>query len=421
MDYLATIWDAGGSAPPELALVRKLTERGHRVVVLAGPPLRPAVEAAGASFRAWREVPHRRSPQDPDPFTDADLSSPPQLIGRLVDRILAGPSAAYAREVGAALDECGSDVLVSSMLMLGGMAAAEARRVPCAVTMPNCYAMAAPGVPPFGTPWLPARTPLGRLRDAAVNTLATKLWDRGLAPLNATRTDLGLPPLRHVFDQHTRVARILVLSSAVFDFPTELPANVRYVGPQLDDPVWVEPVELPPGDEPLVLVGMSSTFMNQGDLLRRVVAALDTLPVRGLVTTGPEIDPAEVPGTGRVRVVTAAPHRELLPHCAAVVSHGGHGTVIKAAAAGVPQLVIPLGRDQPNNGARVVAAGIGVRLKPSAKPTAIAAAVRRLLDDPSFTQRSRHLAERITRDAHSTAAVTELENLARPADDHART
>ncbi|GAA4714413.1 hypothetical protein GCM10023215_67000 [Pseudonocardia yuanmonensis] len=103
-----------------------------------------------------------------------------------------------------------------------------------------------------------------------------------------------------------------------------------------------------------------------------------------------------------------------------MVSHGGHGTVIKAAA-GMPQLVIPLGRDQPNNGARVVAAGIGVRLKPSAKPTTIAAAIRRLLDDPSFTQRSRHLAERITSDAHSTAGVTELENLARPADDHART
>ncbi|WP_246243154.1 glycosyltransferase [Pseudonocardia bannensis] len=251
--------------------------------------------------------------------------------------------------------------------------------------------------------------------------MATKLWDRGLAPLNATRADLELPSLRHIHDQYTRVARILVLTSPAFDFPTELPANVRYVGPQLDDPVWVEPVELPPGDEPLVLVGMSSTFMNQGDLLRRVVAALDTLPVRGLVTTGPEIDPAEVPGTDRVHVVAAAPHREILPQCAAVVSHGGHGTVIKAAAAGVPQLVIPLGRDQLNNGARVVAAGIGLRLKPSAKPTTIAAGVRRLLDEPSFTQRARHLAGPIRGDAQSTAAVTELENLARPVDDHART
>ncbi|GAA4707742.1 hypothetical protein GCM10023215_55990 [Pseudonocardia yuanmonensis] len=37
--------------------------------------------------------------------------------------------------------------------------------------------------------------------------------------------------------------------------------------------------------------------------------------------------------------------------------------------------------------------------------TTIAAATRRLLDDPSFPQRSRHLAARITSDAHSTTAV----------------
>jgi len=43
MNYLVTIWDAGGSVPPELALARRLVAAGHRVVVLAGPPLQPAV------------------------------------------------------------------------------------------------------------------------------------------------------------------------------------------------------------------------------------------------------------------------------------------------------------------------------------------------------------------------------------------
>ncbi|NMI02039.1 glycosyltransferase [Pseudonocardia acidicola] len=421
MNYLVTIWDAGGSVPPELALVRKLTERGHRVVVLAGPPLQRAVEAAGATFRPWQDVPHRRRPEDEDPFSDTRLSAPQRIVGMLLDRVIAGPSAAYSREVGAALDEYGSDALVSSMLMLGGMVAAEARGVPVGVMVPNCYLMPARGMPPFGTPWRPARTPLGRTRDALIHGMTTRMWDRGLARLNTTRADLGLPPLTHVFDQHSRAARVLVMTSPAFDFPAELPDNVRYVGPQLDDPVWVDPVEPPPGDQPLVLVGMSSTFMDQADLLRRVVAALDALPVRGLVTTGPEIDPAEVPGSSRVRVVRAAPHREILPSCAAVVSHGGHGTVIKAAAAGVPQLVIPLGRDQPNNAARIVAAGTGLRLKPTAKPAAIAAALHRLLDEPSFTQRARHLAGRITADAHSTTALTELEGLAHPAGDHTRT
>jgi hypothetical protein len=52
MNYLVTIWDAGGSVPPELALARRLVAAGHQVVALAGPPLQPAVEAAGATFAA---------------------------------------------------------------------------------------------------------------------------------------------------------------------------------------------------------------------------------------------------------------------------------------------------------------------------------------------------------------------------------
>jgi MGT family glycosyltransferase len=416
MDYLVTIWDAGGSVPPELAVVRKLVARGHRVVVLAGPPLQGAVEANGATFRSWQRVPHRHDATEPDPFSDSSLPGPPKVVQLLLDRVIAGPARDYAAEVGAALDEHRSDALISSMLMLGGMAAAEARGVPFVAMLPNCYLLPCPGMPPFGTGWFPARGRTGRLRDAAINRLATRLWDRGVPTFNTARAELGLAPLAHVFDQHDTAARVLVLTSRAFDFPAELPPNVRYVGPQLDDPDWTEPAELPPGDEPLVLVGMSSTFMDQADLLRRVVAALDQLPVRGLVTTGPEIEPSAVPGAARIRVVRSAPHAAVLPHAAAVVSHGGHGTVTKALAAGVPQLALPLGRDQPNNAARVVAAGAGLRLKSTAKPRAIAAAMRRLLDEQSFRTRAAQLAAVLRADTATSAAIDELEGVTRRAD-----
>jgi MGT family glycosyltransferase len=413
MDYLVTIWDAGGSVPPELAVVRTLVAHGHRAVVLAGPPLRGAVEAAGGVFRSWSRVPHRRDITERDPFDDNDLSGPAQIVQMLHDRIVSGPAADYADEVGAALDEHRPDALVSSMLMLGAMAAAEARGIPFAVIVPNCYLLPCPGMPPFGTGWSPARGPVGRLRDAAVNHVVGHLWDRGLKAVNAARADLGLGPLAHLFDQHRAAARVLVLSSRAFDFAAQLPSNVRYVGPRLDDPHWVEPVELPPGHEPLVLVGMSSTFMRQTDLLRRVAAALDTLNVRGLITTGPEIDPDSVPGTPRIRVVRSAPHAAVLPHAAAVISHGGHGTTTKALANRVPQLVLPLGRDQPNNAARVIATGVGLRLKNSASPDAIASAVSRLLHEPGFRTRAATLGAILRTDATSETLITQLEDLVR--------
>jgi UDP-glucoronosyl and UDP-glucosyl transferase len=75
------------------------------------------------------------------------------------------------------------------------------------------------------------------------------------------------------------------------------------------------------------------------------------------VTTGPAVDPAVIPAPQNVSVQRWARHADVLPHCSAVVTHGGHVTVLKALAAGVPLVVVPLGRDQPGNAARVVHAG----------------------------------------------------------------
>jgi UDP:flavonoid glycosyltransferase YjiC (YdhE family) len=55
-----------------------------------------------------------------------------------------------------------------------------------------------------------------------------------------------------------------------------------------------------------------------------------------------------------------APFKEVFPRCAAIVHHGGVGTVAEAFAAGKPQLVLPLGFDQLDNGVRVKNLGGGL-------------------------------------------------------------
>ena len=75
-------------------------------------------------------------------------------------------------------------------------------------------------------------------------------------------------------------------------FLPRLPRNVHYAGPILDDPVWAGPEVSAPEGAPLVVVGLSSTYIKgQADLLRRIVVALDSLEVVALVTTGPTIEP----------------------------------------------------------------------------------------------------------------------------------
>jgi len=49
----------------------------------------------------------------------------------------------------------------------------------------------------------------------------------------------------------------------------------------------------------------------------------------------------------------------LLPRCAALVHHGGIGSTAQAIRAGIPQMVIPRGFDQPDNALRVAQLGLG--------------------------------------------------------------
>jgi UDP:flavonoid glycosyltransferase YjiC (YdhE family) len=73
-----------------------------------------------------------------------------------------------------------------------------------------------------------------------------------------------------------------------------------------------------------------------------------------------------------------------MPTCDVVVSHGGLGTTLRALAHGRPLLLLPLGRDQHYNAARVQALEAGLVLPASSSPAAIAAALARLLAEASF-------------------------------------
>lgn len=416
MQYLVALWDGGGTVPVEVGVVRRLVARGHRVRVLGDPTLASDVDAAGADFRSWSRAPHRTS-QAPegDLIRDWECRTPIALLDRLCERIITGPAAAYAADVRDALSDGPADAVIASGPVLGALVGAESMGVPGVALCSNAYSRPAPGIPPFGSGLAPARGPLGRARDRAVNTLAARLWNRNLPPLNAARTSLGLEPLRDIWEQWDRAARVLVLTSPAFDLPARLPGNVRYVGPVLDDPVWSQPYELPAGDEPLVVAGLSSTYMRQVDVLRRIVAALDSLPVRGVVTTGPAVDPADVQGTARIAVVRSAPHARLFPVADVVVTHAGHGTLIKALAAGVPALCLPMGRDQGDNVVRAARHGAVIGLKATARPPRLARAVGALLGDPSYRRNAEALGARIRADAGSTALLDELEKL-RPDD-----
>ena len=410
--YLFAMWDGAGTVPPELSVARALIERGHGVTVLGDPTIEPEATAAGAGFRPWHEAPHLRSrrPED-DYIRDFEVDNPPELIARMCERIICGPAAAYAAETAAAIRELEPDAVVSSAFLLGPQIAAEAAGLPVVAQFANIYPLPAPGVPPFGAGFAPASNDQEREMYAAIGQESGAMWNAHLAPLNAARAEHGLAPLEGVWEQLDHAHRVLVLSSSDFDFPGQLPDNVRYVGARLDDPAWAEDWAPPAGGEPLVLASLSTANQEQLSLLRRIIDALGSLPVRGVVTTGHAIAPEELPSPANVSVVRSAPHSAILEQAAAVVTHGGHGTVIKALAADVPLLVVPMGRDQLDNATRVTERGAGLQLGQDAEPEAIAQAVRSLLDEPGFREAAARLGAQIRDDASGDDAVAELERL----------
>jgi UDP:flavonoid glycosyltransferase YjiC (YdhE family) len=102
----------------------------------------------------------------------------------------------------------------------------------------------------------------------------------------------------------------------------------------------------------------------------------------------------------------------VLPYCSAVLTHGGHGTVIKALAAGVPLVVAPLGRDQPDNAARVVHAGAGLWISKKASVPAIHDAIARVLDEPRYRAGARQMAATLAAERDEGLVVDELERVA---------
>jgi MGT family glycosyltransferase len=405
---LAALWDGGGTVPPELAIVRALVERGDDVTVIADAVLADDVAATGAAHVPWTTAPQHTTRDPKDDFVQEwRAKNPLQMFARVRDRFLCGPAALYAQDVVAELERRPADVVVASEMLLGAHIGAEAAGVPLVLLCPNVYALPGTGQPPIGNGWMPARGPLGRIRDRLFGALMERMFDSGLEALNSPRRGYGLAPLAHSIDQ-IRKSRTLVLMAEEFDFPATFPDTVTYAGAQLDDPSWTAPWEPPPGHEPLVLVAMSSTFQQQVPELRRVATALGTLPVRGVITCGPTVDPAEIGAPDNVQVVASAPHSKVLRHASAVVTHGGHGTVVKTLAAGVPMLVLPMGRDQGDNAARVVAHGAGLRLRRSASARRIARSLRRLLDAPSFTSSAERLGAAIRATAGPSVAVAEI-------------
>jgi UDP:flavonoid glycosyltransferase YjiC (YdhE family) len=409
--FLLASWGTLGNLSPLLTAGRRLRRNGHHVRVMADPAMRAEIEAAEFEFVTWRRAPIGEA-ADPADFSD---------MQDWIRRAMFVPAAAYAADIQDEIGRIPTDAVLSLDLLFGAALGAEASDVPFAFLSPHVSLRTLPGMPPATSGLGQPRTPQERAEvDAASAGLATAM-NASLSILNRARAELGLPVLADIMDLFDRADRLLLATSQAFDFQADsLPDNFRYVGPLLDVPSWSKSLHAKSwqapwsaqSERPRVLVACSTGAQGQRDLFQRILDAIGTIDVEALATTGPNLDVAELRAPNNVHVLRGAPHDLVMKDVCLVASQGGHGTVTRSLVNALPQLILPMARDQAANAARVEAKGAGLHLSPMASEVELAAALNRLLTEPQFKEAARSIGDAIKADIDRSSLVDEMETIA---------
>jgi UDP:flavonoid glycosyltransferase YjiC (YdhE family) len=412
-----TLFAFSGNAPPQLAVTRELVERGHEVRVLAHSAARKRIERTGAEFFEFQQaVPALDiTRRDTDSLRDWEARTRAGAGMRLIKNGLFAFVVDVSRECAEMLADWPADVVVFDWMLTGAAIAAEGADVP-AVALVHCpYPLPVDGAPPLFTGLRPLDGPLGAMRDRVLNGITHRMLRRGLPLVNKARSEQGLAPLDRWVAQLLSVREVAVLSAPELDFSTRgaLPANVRYVGPAFEphNGEWRSPWP-ETNTDPLVVASFSTSYMDQQALAQRVLDALSELPVRALLTAGPALDTRNLRIPANAQVVDYIPHRAVFPHAALVITHCGWQTINAALADGVPLVCVPDGRDQPDNAARVVLCGAGVRVRKSASPATLKRVITAALANRELKHGARAMAEALGRNDGAVAVADRLEGLA---------
>jgi MGT family glycosyltransferase len=375
-DILWLNWSGGGNLPPSLGIARVLTERGHRVSFAGRPEMVPRVERAG-----FRAVELTRA------YEQADRYPPNKWLPRAASFLT---SPAVAEQIGQLLAAENPNLVVVDQMF--PVALIEAAR--------------------FGRPSIAVcHTSVWRALD---------MWRKFFAMLVGLRTEAGFEPIPSELEslwmaQHKMIA---TTPKSLDEAPGVLghAHKLRHVGPVLDRELHGICVQLPWEDDPsipLVLVTFS-TMPEQGSVqkFQNAIDALSTLPVRGVVTVGDSIDAAALQPSGNVTVFATADHDDLMRRASLVVTHGGHGTFMRALKNGLPMVVIPgLGGDQPINAAAAQEWGVGRKLPPDATADMMRDAVRHVLATPACRETALRLSTHLVGVDGAANAADEIEAL----------
>ena len=413
-----------GDVQPFVALARGLAAAGHDAVLAAPHRFAEFVRGRGVCFAGVDDGPlrlmdHHRAADDGSVVEDV-------ATGGL------GKKLALAKQMPAlftrTLEDCwtvatdgagaGADLVVHNGQIIAGQHVAERLGRPAVLALPiPMY------VPTREFPW-PGQ-PLPRLIPNRATFLGMKVPAMmfGRTVDRWRTTTLGLPkragrhdPLRAPDGSPAPVLH--AISRHVLPRPTDWPDTATMTGYWfLTDP---EPTPMPrplteflDAGRPPVFIGFGSmSGTDPATTTATVLTATRQAGVRAIIGTawgGLTTETAD-----DVFTIGEIPFNQLFPRVAAVIHHGGAGTIAAAAAAGRPQIVCPFVADQPFWGHRIHQ--LGVAPEPIHQhrldPGQLAAAIKHAVTNTTLATTANQLGQQIRDEDGVHDAVRQLEAVA---------
>ncbi|MBK8989138.1 MAG: glycosyltransferase [Chloroflexi bacterium] len=392
---LPTIGSAG-DVHPVISLGRGLQARGHQVTITTSAYFEPLIRQMGLEF-----IPLGTAEAYQQAAANPLLWHPTKAFEFTALQFLL-PATRTLYAILQAMDPR-KTVVIAPSLAFGARLAQEKLGIPMISAHLQAAVLRSVHQAPVNGPvilpdWLPP----------SLKSLWFRLMDGGvvdpvvLPELNRFRTELGLPPIRRVFHQWMHSTQLVLglfpdwYAPPQPDWPphTQLTGFIHFER-ETERPFPPAIHDFLENGSPPILFTPGSAMQHGARFFQAALEACQLLGRRGLfVSSHAEQMPTNLPDT--ICCAPYLPFSQVLPRTAALVFHGGVGTMAQGLAAGIPLLVMPMSHDQPDNAARLKRLGVGEYLWPQKfTGTAVARKLDHLLNDTAVAANSRRCAARI--------------------------
>ena len=351
-----------GDVFPYVALGRELLRRGHRVTLAVNEGYQELANQLGFEFAALiSEDETQALLQNPDVWH-------PVKCGVVGARWGASVLPRHYEVMNALSAEPDSVMVASPAIMAARMIQEKFGR-PLVSIKHIPWIIASSSSPPAMTSgytlptWAPR--PLAECYWWTVD-MALHILMRGA--FNRFRKSIGLPPVYRVFRWWTSPDLAIGLFPDWYAEPQpDWPPQLKVSGfpvfdGQSDGKLDEEVLNFCHNNGPPVVFTFGTGMQHARELFEEASQACLESGRSGILLSR---DASQIPSglPESVRHFSYVPLRQLLPHCSAIVHHGGMGTTARALAAGTPQLIVPHAWDQLDNALRVMRLNVGRMLK----------------------------------------------------------